>query len=163
MFDTADAPMTLALGNDRIWQRFWSVVGDEAYGDKPEFRTNAARREHRAEIAQRIQALLMARSRAEWLEAFARAGVPAGPINRLDDVASDETMLERGVIYRAARPDGAAVPQIGLGILFDGMSEACRTAPPRLGADTGDVLAAWLGMSAQEIEALTTRRPQERP
>src|SRR5205085_10088692 len=97
MFDTADEPLTLGLGNDRIWSRFWRCVGDEAYGRNPRFVTNALRREHRAEIVEHIQVLLMDKPRADWLTLFARARVPAGPVNRLDQVAQDDALFERSL------------------------------------------------------------------
>src|SRR5690606_27828884 len=62
-FDTADLPMTLALGNNGIWKRFWAVLGDDAYAGRPEFATNALRRTHRAEIVERIATELRKRPR----------------------------------------------------------------------------------------------------
>ncbi len=81
-FDTADEPITLGLGNDGIWRRFWAAVGDPDYGAEARFRTNKDRREARAEIVARIQSVLRQRKRQDWLDLFAQQRVPAGPINR---------------------------------------------------------------------------------
>lgn len=143
-FETADLPMTLGLGSDAIWKRFWQALGDPDYGARPEFATNADRRNHRAGIVAHIQEILSTRTRDEWLGLFAGARVPAGPINRVDEVSSDLCLQERGLFYSVA--DGErVVPQIGLGIQVDGRPSMARSAPPLLGDDTEEILAGLRG------------------
>src|SRR5258706_4196208 len=144
VFETADDPLTLGLGNDRIWRRFWHCVGDDEYGHHARFATNALRRENREEIVQHIQDMLKTKPRADWLQRFAKARVPAGPINRLDQIARDHDLLERSLLYRVRTSNGHDIPQVGLGIRFDGRSEACVHPPPRLGEHNESVLAQWL-------------------
>lgn len=139
-FDTADQPITLGLGSDAIWVRFWTAVGDPEFATRDTFRTNALRRENRNEIVARIQDILRQESRAHWLDIFCDARVPAGPINRVDEVASDELLRERDLFYAIKDDEGRIMPQIGLGIRINGHSSIARLAPPRLGADTQDVL-----------------------
>ncbi len=138
-FETADLPMTLGLGNDGIWARFWEAVGDPDYAARPEFASNADRRVHRAQIVTRIQEILKTRPRDAWLDLLGTARVPAGPINRIDEVSGDRALQERGLFY-AIEEDGRTVPQIGLGITIDGTPSHARTAPPVLGAHTAEIL-----------------------
>jgi len=156
VFETADAPMTLGLGNDAIWQRFWTAVGQPERGRAAEHDSNARRREHRARIVADIAQLLAQQPRAHWLQLFAQARVPAGPINRIDELAQDPELWRRGLLYAAER-DGHAVPQVGLGIQFDGRSEGCRRLPPKLGQDNGEVYGGWLGLSDAQIAHLRER------
>ena len=151
-FDTADEPLTLGLGSDAIWARFWRAVGDVDYGARPEFRGNAARRARRPEIVARIQSLLKAHPRAHWLDAFARARVPAGPINRIDEAAHDEALQARGLFYAVKDDAGCAVPQVGLGLHFDGKPLRPRLAPPRLGQHTEELLAQIAALQAPAEE-----------
>ncbi len=152
-FDTQDAPITLGLGNDGIWRRFWAAVGDPDYGAEARFRTNKERREARAEIVARIQSLLRQRTRSHWLDLFARHRIPAGPINRLDEVAADRELRSRGMLY-AIPAFGTWVPQVGLGIGVDGSSQTFRLAPPRLGEHTQAVLREELGLRETELDEL---------
>jgi len=152
-FDTADEPLTLALGNDAIWRRFWQVVGMPERADDPACATNALRRARREAIVAEIAVLLATRGRDEWLEAFREARVPAGPINRLDEVAADLELQRRGFLYRFER-GGFDVPQVGLGMRFDGASSALHRAPPRLGQDNEAVLGEWLGLSPDRLSEL---------
>ncbi len=152
-FDTADEPLTLGLGNDAIWARFWAAVGEPERANDPAHATNAMRRTDRAAIVDRIAAILLRRPRDEWLALFVATRVPAGPIYRLDEIGSDRPLRERGFLYATTR-DGVRVPQAGLGIRFDGRSEGCRRLPPRLGADNEAVFGGWLGLGDGEIAAL---------
>ena len=141
-FETADFPVNLGLGSDAIWKRFWQAVNDPDFGARPEFATNADRRRHRAHIVGRIQQILRTRPRAEWLAVFAAARVPGGPINRVDEVAADSALMARGFLFSLTDGNGHVVPQIGLGIHIDGRPSVPRSAPPRLGEHTAEVLDA---------------------
>jgi len=141
-FETADRPITIGLGSDAIWTRFWDVIGDPEYGAKPEFATNVARRERRAEIVERIQSIIRTRPSAEWLEAFAGARVPAGPINRVDELCDDKEFQARGLFYSLQDESGRRVPQIGLGIRIDEENTVARSLPPRLGEHNDEILGA---------------------
>jgi crotonobetainyl-CoA:carnitine CoA-transferase CaiB-like acyl-CoA transferase len=152
-FDTADRPLTLGLGNDGIWARFWEAVGDPGFGADERFTGNSRRHDHRAEILDRIAAILRQRPRAHWLSLFARARVPAGPIHSVDEVAADPHLRERGMFYRMTRGD-TTIPQVGLGIRFDDTAAAPSAPPPVLGADTDDVLHDIAGLSLDEIDGL---------
>jgi crotonobetainyl-CoA:carnitine CoA-transferase CaiB-like acyl-CoA transferase len=143
-FETADEPITLGLGNDAIWTRFWQAVGRPDYAVDPRFATNAGRRAHRATIAADIQALLRTRPRAHWLALLATARIPAGPINRVDEVSADPALHQRGLFYGLETPEGT-VPQVGTGIRLDGVANGARRPPPPLGAHTAEVLREWIG------------------
>lgn len=140
-FETADLPITLGLGSDAIWTRFWAAVGQADYALNPTYSTNAKRRRQRAQIVSDIQQLLKSRTRSDWLEVFASARVPAGPIYSVDQVAGDVGLRERGMIA-ALEEDGRLTPHIGLGIQIDGEVAVPRSTAPKLGADTTPILAS---------------------
>jgi crotonobetainyl-CoA:carnitine CoA-transferase CaiB-like acyl-CoA transferase len=157
VFETADGPMTLGLGNDAIWKRFWEAVGRPEVGANAEYGSNAKRRTKRDDIVQVIGELLKTKSRAHWLDLLASARVPAGPIQRVDEVARDPALHDAGFIYRTQGPDGD-IPQVGLGIRFDGRTEGTDLPPPKLGAHTEQILRTWLDRDAAHIEQLRTQQ-----
>ncbi len=152
-FSTADEPITLALGNDAIWERFCKAAGLGDMGADARFADNAGRREWREHIVGRIQETLASQPAAYWLDLFERNRIPAGPINRLDQVVRDSTLRQRGLFFAARRGD-TPVPQVGLGIKFDGNHRTFQKAPPLLGEDNEAVFSSWLGWSAEEVDAL---------
>jgi crotonobetainyl-CoA:carnitine CoA-transferase CaiB-like acyl-CoA transferase len=152
-FETADQPMTLGLGNDAIFHRFCQAVGRPEWAEDPANANNARRRARRQELVAEIQAELRRQPRAHWLELFAARGVPAGPINSVDEVVRDPNLLERGIFYVVPSGD-SFIPQVGTGWQLDGQANGCRLPPPRLGADSEAVLEEWLGMGRAEVEEL---------
>jgi len=140
-FETADKPITLGLGTDGIWQRFWQALDEPDYATSAGFASNAERREKRDQIVKDIQTRLRAKTRAEWLDIFGKARVPAGPINKVDEVASDPLLQERGMFY-LLQDQERALPQIGLGIQIDSCYAVAQSMPPRLGEHTEQVLGA---------------------
>ena len=156
-FDTQDKPLTLGLGNDAIWQRFWQAVGQPQKGEDVRYASNAGRRAARAEIVADIQQLLKTRPRDEWLRLFMEAKVPAGPVNSVDDLARDPDLLARG-LFHAAATGGRCVPQVGFGIGIDGSNATYRLPPPRLGEHTETVLREWLRYDAQAVTRLRDQK-----
>ena len=156
-FDTQDKPLTLGLGNDAIWKRFWEAVGQPGKGENPKHAKNADRRADRAAIVADIEAILRTKPRDEWLAIFKSAKVPAGPVNSVDDIARDQELLSRGLLY-TADTNGRRIPQVGFGIGIDGANATYRSAPPKLGEHTAAVLRDWLGYDMQAVAALRLQK-----
>ncbi|MFT4066538.1 CaiB/BaiF CoA transferase family protein [Paraburkholderia sp.] len=153
VFDTADHPLTLGLGNDAIWQRFWKAVGQADFGRQAGFETNAKRREERERVVDVIAKLLLKQPRAHWLALFAEHRIPAGPINSIEQLVDDAPLREQGMFFAGPGVRGP-VPQVGLGIHFDASSSVYRSAPPALGQHTERILRERLAMSATCIAGL---------
>jgi len=153
-FHAADAPVTLAIGNDALWQRFCIAVGRPGLADDPRYTTNADRREHRMELVNDIQNILIVEPRSYWLDLFAEHKVPAGPINRLDEVVGDPALIDRGLFYQIERDGRPPVPQVNSGTHVDERYNVPRSLPPGLGADNEAVLREVAGLSEAEIAAL---------
>ncbi len=153
VFEAQDGPLTIGLGNDAIWGRFWNAVGDPEFGAKQEYSSNSLRQGARAEIVERIKRIIGERPRIQWLEIFKKARIPAGPIYRVDEVAMDRELTQRGMFYSVNHAD-SQMPQVGFGIHIDGSSATYRRSPPRLGEDSDVVLRDWLAMTQAKIAQL---------
>lgn len=153
MFETADEPLTLALPNDGIWRRFCESTGMHGLLADPRYRDNTTRREHRAVLVDCIQQVLRGKPRDHWLQLFERERIPSGSINRIDQVARDARLHEREFFFSVPGTD-APLPQVGLGIQFDGRPRGYRRAPPTLGAHSDEILETLLGVAPAERERL---------
>ena len=152
-FETADSPITLGLGNDAIWERFWTAVGKPQIAREAGYNSNRNRREHRGEIVELIQSILRCKPRDYWLALFNNARVPAGPIYRIDEVTRDDELRNRGLFY-TLDAEGRQLPQVGTGFQVDGKANVARMPPPKLGASTDKVLRNVLKLNETEIENL---------
>jgi len=54
------------------------------------------------------------------------------------------------------------MPQVGTGILMDGVSNSPRLMPPRLGDHTDEVLQELLGIQEPELKALAAKAVTKR-
>lgn len=153
MFETLDDPITVGLGNDRIFRRFCEAVDRDAWADAPAYRDNTARRARREELVRMIQEVLLTNRSAHWLDLFGRHEVPAGPINTVADVVADRELAERGMFYAIPNDGGKPIPQVGTGWHLDGSPNGRARRPPALGADTDDVLRRWMGRDGVAVPA----------
>jgi crotonobetainyl-CoA:carnitine CoA-transferase CaiB-like acyl-CoA transferase len=153
-FHAADAPLTLALGNDNLWRRFWAAVGQAEVGTDERWGDNIKRRQHRDEIVAKVAALLAGKPRDHWLELFAEHGVPAGPIYQVDELTADEELRKRGLFYAVTPDEGSPVPQVNTGFHVDGRANRPRSMPPALGADNLQILGKILGYDDNRMALL---------
>jgi crotonobetainyl-CoA:carnitine CoA-transferase CaiB-like acyl-CoA transferase len=152
-FETLDDLITLGLGNDNIWQRFWAALGLPERAAEPRFGSNAKRRANRSEIVDEIQVILRKEPSAHWLKIFGDARIPAGPINQVADVVRDIELRQRGLFY-ALRQNDRTIPQVGLGIQFDGKPAFATKPPPALGGHSEEILREFAEYKDDAIAAL---------
>src|SRR5690606_10418381 len=128
-------------------------AGLEACARDPRFDTNADRVAHREELLPLIEERLRQRTRAEWLALFEAEGIPAGPIQQLDEAFSDPQVLARGMLAEVEHPTAGRVKMTGIPAKLSETPGRVAVPPPLLGEQTESILAS-LGYSDSEIAAL---------
>jgi crotonobetainyl-CoA:carnitine CoA-transferase CaiB-like acyl-CoA transferase len=78
LFDAADRPMIVAVGNDAQWQGCTRALELSELAGASHLTTNAGRVAHRSEVVTAIARRLTVRPAAEWRERFELHGVPSG-------------------------------------------------------------------------------------
>ncbi|MGI8677621.1 MAG: CaiB/BaiF CoA transferase family protein [Jatrophihabitans sp.] len=141
-FETADAPIVVAVGNDRMWQRFCDALELPQLAADPDLVTNAGRRERRADVVEVITGRMIERPCAEWLRRLGNAGVPCAPIALLSDVVADPQVLARDAIASWTHPSAGEVSTVMSPWLLGSQPNGRTTAQPAplLGVDGFDVL-----------------------
>jgi crotonobetainyl-CoA:carnitine CoA-transferase CaiB-like acyl-CoA transferase len=134
-YETADRPLAVAVGNDRMFARLCDVIGLQP---DERFATNTSRVEHADELALALEAELRKQPAAVWLERLRAAKVPAGPINEIDEAfaLAEELRMEPSEVV-----DG--VPLVRPPLRIDGERPPIRYRPPHLDEHADDV-RAWL-------------------
>ena len=108
---------------------------------------------HLPELAARLEAIFMTRKSAEWLAALDAAGVPAGPVLDVLQMAEDPQVKARQMIVETAHPVAGPVKALGLPIKFSATPGEVRRPAPLYGEHTGEALREH-GFSEAEISAL---------
>jgi crotonobetainyl-CoA:carnitine CoA-transferase CaiB-like acyl-CoA transferase len=152
LYATADGKL-ISLGiahEDWFWRPFCALAGLEDVAGLGS-RERVARYD---ELARRIEAALLTRTRDEWAAAFDAAGVPFGPVNALEEVASDPHVQARGLLVEV--PGAAGEPaqlHVRQPLRFAGYESGPTRRAPRLGEHTRELLAE-AGLAPAEVEAL---------
>jgi crotonobetainyl-CoA:carnitine CoA-transferase CaiB-like acyl-CoA transferase len=101
------------------------------------FAKSAERVRHRTELLPMIANIMRSRSRAYWLEALEKAGVPCSPVNDIGELAATEQLAAADLVHQL--PEGG--PRVvGLPICFDRERPHSARPAPKLGEHTDEVL-----------------------
>lgn len=149
VFPCADGYFIAAIGNDGQFARFCAVLGAPELAQAADYATNPARVANRAVLVPKLTALTMAFARDDLLAALEAKGVPAGPINTVSQVFEDPQVKARGLRVDLAEAGGGTIPAVASPIVLDGVRQVAKSASPRLGADTEQVLAALKALAGK--------------
>jgi len=116
------------------------VLGvDHVFASDPKFATNPARNEHREELISKLEEIMVTRDADEWVRELTAKGVPAGPINFLDETLADEQTRARGMVVELEHPLVGLARSIGNPIHMSDGGPTYRRYPPQLGEHTEEV------------------------
>ena len=136
VFEVKDGYIIIAVGNDRQFQACCQVLGAESCSADPAFQTNALRVQSRQQLTISLSPYLLTWTRSELLSALESKGVPAGPINTIEDVFSDPQTIYRGMCGDLVDEVGSIVKTIASPIMIDGVRQSSDLASPKLGSST---------------------------
>ena len=146
VFDAADGPIVITVGNNAQFQRFCTEVIErpELAADE-RFKTNLGRSAHRAELLPVLHAELARRPRAQLLAALSAAGIPCGEVLGLHEALTSPRAVEGGLVTVQPHPVAGSTHVLAPPYRIDGERLPVRRPPPQLGADTEAVLQELLG------------------
>lgn len=131
-YPTSDGYIMVASGNDSLFQRLCQAIGRPDLGADPRYAKNAGRVEHRAELIGQLCGTFATDTVDAWMPKLAAVGVPAGPVQTLDQVANHPQTQALNIIQTS--PDGST-QTVGLPISFNGTRPHYRSLAPALGAN----------------------------
>ena len=147
----------IAGGNDRLWQRLARALGLEAMIEDPRYADNLSRVAHRAEVEGAVGAAIAQHGRDALLAHLEQAGVPATPVNTIDQALNDPQAAGRPALKTMQHPKLGALKVVGLPVGFSRMDPAIRRHAPGRGEHTDEVLGE-LGYDAAQISALRAKK-----
>ncbi len=130
VFECADGFIIIATGNDPQYQRLCRILGVEELATAPDFLTNADRIANRNRLTELLTGKTLGFSKSDLLAACEAKGVPAGPINTMDEVFDDPQVNARDMQITL---DG--VPGVRSPFKFSDAELSLTRPSPKLGED----------------------------
>ena len=153
VYETADGPIFITCGNDRLFRRMMSeALQRPDLAQDPEFASNVLRVQHEPRLTQTLRQILAGHTREYWLSRLADAGVPAAPVNDLMEAFDSADVQRRRLVSSVPHPTAGTVPLIRSPFRMSRTPVAAPLAPPLLGQHRDEVLTQLLGWSPGAID-----------
>ena len=142
-FAGSDGHVLIAVGNDAQFARFCDVIGLPDLADNPDYTTNQLRIRYRVPLLEKLGPVLAQLPVAAIVEKLQSVGVPVGPIHDVAQALGSDQATARSAVVSVACDDveQGHVRLLGNPLKFSRTPVQYRTAPPRFGQDTDDILA----------------------
>jgi CoA:oxalate CoA-transferase len=157
-FRAKDGYVIIAIGNDKLWEKFCNLISRPELVSDKRFVTNGKRTENQKALKAILDTVFPQRTVEEWLQDIDDAGIPCGPINAVDSIIADPQIKAREMIVETEHPIAGVIKMAGVPIKLSATPGAVEKAAPLLGQHTEEILYELLGMSAQQIEALRSEK-----
>jgi crotonobetainyl-CoA:carnitine CoA-transferase CaiB-like acyl-CoA transferase len=142
VFPVADGHIIIATGNTGQYVKLCNILGAPDLAQNPAYADNTGRLTHREELIGKLSALTSQMKRDDLLAQLEAQGVPAGPINNVEQVFNDPQVVHRGMKleYPSADAKSGKIPGVRTPIVMDGWRAASDRPSPKLGEHTAEIL-----------------------
>ncbi len=156
VFETADGSINIQASPQHLFRRMAEALGAPELTERAEYRDHADRVKNRDRLNAEIEALTRQKTSAEWIDAFAEAGVPAGPIYSVDECFADPQVRTLDMDPSVEHPGLGTVRLVGQALKMSRTPQRMRMPTPELGQHTDDILGE-LGFDGSAIAGLRDR------
>jgi len=156
VFETKDGHINIAAAGDDLYRRFCGAIERPDLLTDSRFSTSKARSANRATLMEVLMPVTRRRTSAEWIALLNEAGVPCGPIYRIDEAFADPQVRHLAMAQPVRSPALGDLTILGHPVSFGEARLPIRTSAPELGEDNQEILTA-IGYSQEQIADLAQR------
>lgn len=158
VFEASDGPLNLAPATQEMWERLCKILKLEHLITDERFLSNAERMQYRMVLKEELEKVLKLKTRSEWTRELVAQGIPAGPINNLDDVFNDPQVVASKLTVKVQHDEIGEFEQVRTPINFSAhQDEFVSMPPPQLGQHSVSVLKEY-GFSNDEIDTFMSNQ-----
>ncbi|MCJ8308917.1 MAG: CoA transferase [Rhizobiaceae bacterium] len=150
---TKDGAINIAVAGDETWRRLCKALGRDAWAEDEGYANNAKRAERRVKLNADIAEVVAQKSTAEWVEELTAAGVPCGPIYRIDEMFEDPQVQHLGIAQPLETDPFGESKALAQPFELTRTPSSFAASPPTRGQHTDELLEE-LGFSDEECEEL---------
>lgn len=151
-FRASDGWINIGGANQANWERITDVLGHPEWRADPRFVDNSARMQNLNALTEAMDAVLVTRTKAEWITAFDAAGVPVGPVNTIGEALSHPQTLARNMVVDLEHPQAGPTKALGCPIHFSETPTQITRHAPMLGEHSRELLKEY-HYTDEEIDA----------
>ncbi|MEZ2296396.1 CaiB/BaiF CoA transferase family protein [Variovorax sp. RCC_210] len=154
VFDAADGPVVITVGNNGQFVRFCEqVVGRPEWATDPRFATNTARSANREVLLPLVREALRGMGRRALLDSLAQASIPCGEVLGMHEALTSQRTAQARLLHHFDDTEAGQQTVLAPPYVMDGERTPVRRPPPHLGQHTDEVLREVLAMDDQAIAA----------
>jgi formyl-CoA transferase len=131
----------VAATSDKQFQTLCQVIERPDLAADPALASNAQRVAVRPELLRRLGETMALQRKADLSARLEAAGLPYAPITRPDELVTDPHLLASGGLAPMTTDDGDTTQVVLLPLLMGGRRPGVRSALPRVGEHTDEVLS----------------------
>ncbi|MGB7257766.1 MAG: CoA transferase [Pseudolabrys sp.] len=150
---TSDGYVNIGVGGDGQWRALCKALERPDLAANPDYETLPGRYRHRPALMKTLGETFATRTSADWLERLESVGVPAGPINKLDEVFADPQVEHLGIAVKCRHPVRGDVHIVGQPLTLSRTPARIEKMTPLQGEHTDAVLHE-MGFGRDEIDRL---------
>ena len=151
VFKSKDGYINIAASGDHIYKRFAESIKAPELLTDPRFSSGKLRAQNRDVLNEEIDKRLATFGSAELVEKLNKAGVPAGPIYKMDEMFADPQVKHLKMAYPVQHPKLGTQEVIGQAINMSRTTVENWTATPEQGEHTDSILKEF-GYDAATID-----------
>jgi crotonobetainyl-CoA:carnitine CoA-transferase CaiB-like acyl-CoA transferase len=153
-YDQDDAYVAIAVETDDQFRALCELIGQPALADDPRFSTAAERHHNQDQLTEAIAAWARQQDKLAAMDCLQAAGVPAGAVLSVRDLATSPHLRARGFFEEVADPDAGTREMEGPAWILSTNPAHIRLPAPNLGEHNQYVLQELLGVSNAELAEL---------
>jgi formyl-CoA transferase len=156
VFETKDGHINIAASGNEIYQRFCNAIERPDLITDPRFSSSRARSQNRDEIMQVIMPVTRQKTSTEWIKLLNDAGVPCGPIYKINESFADPQVQHLEMAQPVHSPGLGDLTILGHPVSWGDKRLPLRSAAPELGEHNEEILTS-LGYTKEQIADLSQR------
>ena len=154
-FKAADGSLVIGTANDKLWQSLCGLMQRPDLAAKQEWARVRDRVQNHAAVKVEVENWTIQHKVADLVDMLLAAGVPAAPINNIEQVVNDPHIAgAREMFVEIDHPKAGKLKITGSHIKMSATPPSIRVPSPALGEHNAAVLGELLGLNSEQLAGL---------